>query len=102
MSKPVGGRGKKAPYETKTLRVPLELLPEFEDRINEYRAAVIEGVSVEQTVDVSTQKHSTLLEFTKAVEEAKRILKGKRSAKVSLIKLLQVIYSAVVTEKDLD
>jgi len=40
MSKPVGGRGKKAPYETVVVRVPLPLLDEVNILINNYRDLV--------------------------------------------------------------
>lgn len=37
MNKPVGGRGKKAPYETTHIRVPVDLKPQIEQIIDKYR-----------------------------------------------------------------
>lgn len=37
MTKPVGGRGNKAPYETAVMRVPVPLQSEVERMIEEYR-----------------------------------------------------------------
>lgn len=41
MVKPVGGRGKKAPYKTKTIRIPVELEDQINALIDEYRAKVM-------------------------------------------------------------
>lgn len=35
--KPKGGRGKQAPYKTKTMRIPLPLVDQIQDLINDYR-----------------------------------------------------------------
>jgi hypothetical protein len=37
MKKPVGGRGKKAPYETTHVRVPVNIKPQVEKLIQEFR-----------------------------------------------------------------
>jgi hypothetical protein len=41
MDKPVGGRGKKAPYQTITIRVPLPIKDKVEKLIEEYRASLV-------------------------------------------------------------
>ncbi len=41
--KPKGGRGLKAPYETIQMRVPVPLKAEFQERIDNYRDAVLTG-----------------------------------------------------------
>lgn len=42
MIKPVGGRGKKAPYETVQMRVPLPIKSQVEQLIEQYRQQVLE------------------------------------------------------------
>jgi hypothetical protein len=37
MNKPIGGRGKKAPYETTHVRIPVDLKPQVELLIKEFR-----------------------------------------------------------------
>ena len=37
MNKPVGGRGKKAPYETTHVRIPVDIKPQVEKLIQEFR-----------------------------------------------------------------
>jgi hypothetical protein len=41
MEKPVGGRGKKAPYQTITIRVPLPIKDKVEKLIEEYRLSLL-------------------------------------------------------------
>ena len=81
---PKGGRGKKAPYETKTLRVPVPCL----DAINKVVA------TFHQTG--STEISNNCLTYDEAILEAEKIINSKmgntKSAKNSIVKLLQVIY----------
>jgi hypothetical protein len=37
MNKPIGGRGKKAPYETTHVRIPVDLKPQVEKLVEEFR-----------------------------------------------------------------
>lgn len=37
MSKPIGGRGNKAPYETTHVRIPVDLKPQVESLVQEFR-----------------------------------------------------------------
>lgn len=80
MPKPVGGRGNKAPYETTHVRVPVPIKPEVEQLINRF----FEGG------DSIQEKKLTTLED--AVTVAKSILTQKKSARVSMEKLLTAIY----------
>lgn len=41
MSKPLGGRGKRAPYDTVMVRVPEPIKPKVEQLIEEYREFVL-------------------------------------------------------------
>ncbi len=93
--KPKGGRGKQAPYKTKIMRVPLPLVNQFEEEINKFRNIVINGSdNQEDYVNDNVVKLDTnQISRDEAIEKAKAILKNKKGAKQSLIKLLQVIYN---------
>lgn len=80
MSKPVGGRGNKAPYETTHVRVPVPIKSEVERLIEEFR----EGKSQHQ--------ENSLTSLEDALVTARDILRQKKSARVSLEKLLTAIY----------
>jgi hypothetical protein len=43
MNKPLGGRGKKAPYETVLIRIPVPVYSIVEKIADDYRRLVIEG-----------------------------------------------------------
>lgn len=80
MSKPVGGRGNKAPYETTHVRVPVPIKHEIERLIEEFR----EGKQHYQ--------ENSLTSFENALVIAREILKQKKSARVTVEKLLTAIY----------
>jgi hypothetical protein len=101
MNKPLGGRGKKAPYETQVIRVPVPIVPPIEQFIESYRISVInqqEGTE-EETSNVFSEM--SFVNYNDALQRAKEILKGKRSAAESLAKLLQVLYGGTVSKEDL-
>ena len=78
-----GGRGKKADYESKVIRVPLPIVGEVETLIQN-----LHNDLPSNTLDVSTDSIS----LESAIEIATNILKSKKSAKESVRKLLQVLY----------
>ena len=51
MSKPIGGRGRKAPYETTHVRIPVDLKPKVELLVEEFRdnGCVIEKHTIENS-----------------------------------------------------
>jgi hypothetical protein len=77
-----GGRGKKADYETKVIRIPLPIVGEVEKIIDSYH----KGVSVNDSTEFKTLEESIMIAST--------ILKSKKSAKESIKKLLQVLYKS--------
>lgn len=97
MVKPVGGRGKKAPYETTTIRIPEPIRAEVERLSEEYRGLAEEGL-VNPEVDYVPLDS---ISYEQALEGAKKILVQKKSARESLRKLLQVIYGGEVTKEEL-
>ncbi len=105
MTKPLGGRGKKAPYETAVIRVPVPLVPKVEKLIDDYRNLTINGEESESDKYPKVPATSTLTTYLEALEEAKKILavniKSKRSTADCIAKLLQVLYGGTVSKEDL-
>lgn len=81
-----GGRGKKAPYNTVVVRVPEPLLEKVETEIANYRQAILSG---------DLQPHHQEFNKGQIILEAKKILRKKKSAKQSLLNLLQVLYNDI-------
>ena len=80
MPKAVGGRGKKAPYETTHLRIPKPIVEDIRDLVNRYHdEGQISLVNQRTTID-------------EAIIDARRILDQKKSARISMSKLLTAIY----------
>ena len=79
-----GGRGHKAPYESTHVRVPLPVKDKVEAIINEFRN--------KGEVETEEKIASDFVDLDEAVEFARSILSSKKSAKVSLQKLLTCIY----------
>jgi hypothetical protein len=42
MSKPVGGRGHKAPYQTMTIRIPIDVKEQVEEIVERFRSSDLE------------------------------------------------------------
>lgn len=78
-NKQIGGRGKKAPYETTHVRIPVDLKPQIELLIEKFRSdgnivldksdIVLEEKDNKQTINDDLVKYSKLLEFV--IEEFK-------------------------------
>lgn len=139
--KPLGGRGKRAPYQTMQMRVPIPLKPKIEGLISDYRNKVLQeddqqeldndvsdddasededdtDSSDEETIKSQAkiiQAYASEIHFLKhkldqvnlyssledAKESARNILRAKKSATQSVIKLLTAIYEVEVTVEDL-
>lgn len=80
MSVNKGGRGVKAPYETTHVRVPVPIKDKVQQIIDDYK----NGIS---------SNDDELVDYQQALDLAKQILSQKKSAKISLQKLLTGIYS---------
>ena len=85
-SKPVGGRGKKAGYETKLMRVPLPVVSAVEKIVDDFRDGSENGTKQ--------------LSFDEALQAAKKIMKKKKSARQSLLNLLRDIYGCEINTLD--
>lgn len=73
-----GGRGVKAPYESVVVRIPKPIESDVIELVNHYRAGNYKPVT-------------SYLDKGKTIELAKSILSHRKSAKISLTKLLQVL-----------
>jgi hypothetical protein len=131
MSKHIGGRGKKAPYESTHVRIPLPI----KDRVEELKNLYIND-QLEHHDYLTTEDHRLAGEYKKllaesngkiqrrhnpltgieekvdcrdnpltgiddAVELAKKLLKQKKSAKETVAKLLTGIYGREISVDEL-
>jgi hypothetical protein len=72
MNKPIGGRGKKAPYETTHVRIPVDLKSKVEELVEAYRnneLAILEKNDNSQEKNLSIDYHELV---AKMIEEFKK------------------------------
>lgn len=93
MNKPLGGRGKKAPYETTHLRIPLPIKADIEKLIENYRLSVIDGIESEDNGLMSVEDAKLL---------TRKLIKAKTSKIDTLAKLLTSIYRMEITKDELE
>jgi len=92
-----GGRGKKAPYSTSVVRVPSKLVPHIEEMIEEY-VDLLEATGEDPVDHYNAESpYRCDIRYGDAVVAAKKILAQKKSAKQSVIKLLQVLYPQIIS-----
>ena len=72
MSKPVGGRGHKAPYQTMTIRIPIDVKQQVEEIVERFRCGDLE---LTQTERIDLNRRSQL---TAIIERYKEISKQSR------------------------
>lgn len=80
MTKPIGGRGQKAPYITTHMRIPEPMKPEVQRLLDHFHG---------KDVDHSENSLTSLAE---AIALAQGVLLQKKSARVSMEKLLTALY----------
>jgi hypothetical protein len=88
-----GGRGLKAPYETTHVRVPVPIKDKVQQLIDDYK----NNQDTQQVNQQDDEQDNNLIDFDKAVELARQVLKQKKSARVSLQNLLTGIYGKEVS-----
>jgi hypothetical protein len=94
MVKPKGGRGYFAPYQTTHLRIPTGAKTYLEEVIDCYRDKVLSG-EVNPDVDWkpnSSSNSNCIPSLDEVLLLARGILKQKKSARQSIIKLLTALY----------
>jgi hypothetical protein len=92
MIKPKGGRGKRVPYSSVTVRVPEELKAQVEELVEAYRLFILEGIEMEQ---------EALLPIDQAKALAKELLAGRSTRKDMAVKLITSIYREEVKPEEL-
>ena len=92
MNKPKGGRGKKAPYNSLTVRIPEDLKDRVESLVEDYRQFILDGIQ-------STDNDIPTIDEIK--ELSKQLLKGRTTRKDIVVKLVTSIYGVTLTDKDL-
>lgn len=80
-----GGRGVKAPYESTHVRIPVPIKDKVEALSQAYKDGRLDELEPE------------FMTIEDAVNAAKKILEQKKSARISLEKLLAVIYGQDVS-----
>lgn len=93
MTKPLGGRGQKAPYQTKSKRIPIALEQEIDAMIEAYRSLIIDGIEISKSNDI--------LSFDDAKQLAKNLVKAKGTKFDVASKLVTGIYGTTITKDDL-
>lgn len=104
MVKPIGGRGRKAPYKTTVIRVPIELADTIDQYCDQYRISLERGKDEDFTTNIPLAGKSLESGLTAdlAVQKAREILSQKKSAKISLKKMLQLIYGERIDSTIID
>jgi hypothetical protein len=93
MNKPLGGRGKKAPYETTHLRIPVPIKTDIEKLIENYRLSVIDGIETHDNGLMSVEDAKLL---------TRKLIKSKISKIDTLTKLLTGIYGVEISKDELE
>lgn len=98
-----GGRGRQAPYTTTHVRVPDPLKAEIDTLISVWRDLVDAGTvsPTEAVTEMYKKLGYAQLSLFDALVEAQKILKQKKSASKSVVKLLTAIYGYEVSEEEL-
>lgn len=91
MNKPVGGRGKVAPYQTTHIRVPLPIKDRVQELIENYR----------QSLDGEVSSQDDRMTVEKAKKLAIKLLRSKTSKAETVAKLLTSIYGTEISKDDL-
>ena len=92
MDKPKGGRGKKAPYNSCTVRIPEDLKDSVETLVEQYRLFILEGIE---------SKSNSIPSIDEIKSLSKQLLKGRSTRKDIAIKLVTSIYGITLTDEDL-
>jgi hypothetical protein len=72
MSKPVGGRGHKAPYQTMTIRIPIDVKQQVEEIVERFRSGDLESTQTDDSDNNRISQLTTIVERYKAVAKSSR------------------------------
>jgi hypothetical protein len=88
-----GGRGIKAPYETTHVRVPVPIKDKVQKLIDDYK----NNLETQEVNQQDNEQDNNLIDFDEAIALAHQCLIQKKSARLSLQKLLTGIYGKKVS-----
>lgn len=86
MNKPIGGRGKKAPYDTALVRVPVPIKPEIEDLIERYRNSVLNNSEEIKANSSNNEIENCLVLLARFISESGQSEKMHTRNNVNLVK----------------
>lgn len=91
----VGGRGHKVPYRSRTVRVPEPIIEQIQTICHNYREAVFKGdlKNIEHQEIPKLSQSINPLTKEQAIREARKIISQRKSPRISLEKLLRILYS---------
>jgi hypothetical protein len=72
MPKPLGGRGCKAPYQTMTIRIPVDVKPQIDEIVERFRSGDLELAKTDCSDDNRISQLTTIIERYKAVAKLSR------------------------------
>jgi hypothetical protein len=72
MPKPVGGRGHKAPYQTMTIRIPIDVKEQVEEIVERFRSDNLESTQTDNS------DNNRISQLTAIIERYKEISKPSR------------------------
>jgi hypothetical protein len=92
MNKSRGGRGKKLPYNSVTVRIPENLKSQVEDLVSDYRQFILDGIE---------NNNDNIPSIDEIKQLSKQLLKSRATRKDIVIKLVMSIYGIEITDSDL-
>ena len=78
MSKPVGGRGHKAPYQTMTIRIPIDVKQQVEEIVERFRSGNLESTQTDNSDNSDNSDNNRISQLTAIIERYKEISKPSR------------------------
>jgi hypothetical protein len=72
MSKPVGGRGHKAPYQTMTIRIPIDVKQQVEEIVERFRSDNLESTQIDDSDNNRISQLTTIIERYKVAAKLSR------------------------------
>ena len=72
MSKPVGGRGHKAPYQTMTIRIPIDVKEQVEEIVEQFRSGDLQVVKIDSGDNDKISQLMTIIERYKEISKPSR------------------------------
>ena len=72
MSKPVGGRGHKAPYQTMTIRIPIDVKEQVEEIVERFRDSDLESTQTDNSDNNRISQLTTIIERYKTAAKSSR------------------------------